>query len=105
MCFLPLAVVAQMPQPFNVTGKFGSMNAEVYLYYQSGSNKVLDSVKSANGAFEFKGDIVYPSVAALIVDHKGLGAQMLDFNTADKFIFYLDKGTINSRSSHGVFAW
>lgn len=103
VCLLPLAGFAQMPQPFNLTGKFGAMNSEVYLYYQTGSNKVLDSTKSVNGAFEFKGELVYPSVAALIVDHKGLGAQMLDFNTADKFIFYLDKGTINIQSPDSAF--
>ncbi|MFB9842259.1 TlpA disulfide reductase family protein [Mucilaginibacter ginsenosidivorans] len=103
VCLLPFAVLAQMPQQFNIAGKFGSMNSEVYLYYQAGSNKVLDSTKSVNGAFEFKGEIIYPSVAALIVDHKGLGAQMLDFNTADKFIFYLDKGTINVQSPDSAF--
>jgi peroxiredoxin len=101
--FLPLAALAQLPQPFNLAGKFGSMNSEVYLYYQTGSNKVLDSTRSVNGAFEFKGDIIYPSLAALIVDHKGLGAQMLDFNTADKFIFYLDKGATNVQSPDSAY--
>ncbi|HJP62447.1 MAG TPA: TlpA disulfide reductase family protein [Mucilaginibacter sp.] len=100
---LPLMAFAQMPQAFNVAGKFGSINAEVYLYYQTGSNKVLDSTKSVNGAFEFKGEIIYPSIAALIVDHKGVGGQNLDFNSADKFIFYVEKGTLNVQSVDSAY--
>jgi len=95
ICLLPFLAFAQSPQPFSVTGKLGKIDAEVYLYYQLGSNKVLDSAQCVGGAFEFKGDLIYPTVAALIVDHQKVGSQKLDYNVADKLIFYLDKGATN----------
>lgn len=100
---LPLITFAQSPQPFNVTGKLGSLNAELYLFYQLGSNKVLDSTKCVNGSFEFKGDLMYPSVALLIADHKNVGSAKLELGTADKLVFYIDKGTIQVQSSDSVY--
>src|SRR5476651_36323 len=92
---LPVMAFAQVPQPFNVVGKFGTLNAKVYLGYQLGSNKILDSAQSVNGSFEFKGDLIYPSLAILIIDYKGVGSDKLDVGAnSDKLIFYLDKGAI-----------
>jgi peroxiredoxin len=95
---LPLLAFAQSPQPFNVTGKLGALNAKLYLAYQLGSNKVLDSAQCVNGVFEFKGDLIYPSLALLIADYKGVGAGNLDVDKGDKVVFYLDKGTITLQS-------
>jgi peroxiredoxin len=101
---LPVLAFAQVPQPFNVTGKFGSLNAKIYLGYQLGSSKILDSAQSVNGSFEFKGDLIYPSLAILIIDYKGVGSSKLDVGTnADKLIFYLDKGTINLKSPDSAY--
>jgi thiol-disulfide isomerase/thioredoxin len=101
---LPVLAYAQVPQPFNVVGKFGNMNAEIYLGYQLGSNKILDSTKVVNGSFELKGDLIYPSLAILIVDYKGLGSNKLDVSaTSDKVVFYLDKGTINMQSPDSAY--
>jgi len=75
---LPVLAFAQVPQPFNVVGKFGKLNAKVYMGYQLGSNKVLDSAQAVNGNFEFKGDIMYPSLAILVIDFKGVGVNKLD---------------------------
>lgn len=101
---LPMLAFAQVPQPFNVTGKFGSLNAKIYLGYQLGSSKILDSAQSVNGSFEFKGDLIYPSLAILIIDYKGVGSSKLDVGTnADKLIFYLDKGTINLKSPDSAY--
>ncbi|MBS1524238.1 MAG: AhpC/TSA family protein [Bacteroidetes bacterium] len=100
---LPLLTMAQVPQPFTVTGKFGNVNAKVYMAYQLGSNKVLDSAQIVNGSFEFKGDLIYPTAAALIVDHQNVGAQKLDMRTADKLVFYLDKGIINITSPDSAY--
>lgn len=100
---LPLAVFAQIPQPFNVVCKLGNLNAKVYLGYQLGSNRVLDSAQSVNGSFEFKGDLIYPSLAEMVIDYKGVGAQKIDDNTSDKLIFYIDKGTTNIASPDSVY--
>ena len=104
MLSLPMLAFAQVPQPFNVTGKFGSLNAKIYLGYQLGSSKILDSAQSVNGSFEFKGDLIYPSLAILIIDYKGVGSSKLDVGpNADKLIFYLDKGTINLKSPDSAY--
>jgi peroxiredoxin len=104
MLSLPVLAYAQVPQPFNVVGKFGKMNAKIYLGYQLGSNKILDSAQVVNGSFELKGDLIYPSLAILIVDYKGVGSGKLDVGpTSDKLVFYLDKGTINLQSPDSAF--
>ena len=101
---LPVLAYAQVPQPFNVVGKFGKLNARVYLGYQLGSNKVLDSAQAVNGSFEFKGDLIYPSLAILVIDFKGVGVNKLDVGpNSDKLAFYLDKGTINIQSPDSAY--
>jgi peroxiredoxin len=104
MLSLPVFAYAQVPQPFNVVGKFGNINAKIYLGYQLGSNKVLDSATAVNGNFEFKGDLIYPSLSILIVDYKGVGADKLDVGpTSDKLVFYLDKGKITLQSPDSAY--
>ena len=101
---LPVLAFAQVPQPFNVVGKFGNLNAKIYLGYQLGSNKILDSAQAVNGNFEFKGDLIYPSLAILVIDFKGVGVNKLDIGpTSDKLAFYLDKGTINMQSPDSAY--
>jgi peroxiredoxin len=99
----PLLALAQSPQPFTVTGKIGTANTKLYLAYQLGSNKVLDSTQCVNGSFEFKGDLMYPSMALLIADYKNEGAAKLDTKNGDGLIFYIDKGTINIQSPDSVY--
>jgi peroxiredoxin len=106
LCLLltaPLFAVAQTPQPFTVTGKLGTLNTKLYLAYQLGSNHVLDSARCVNGSFEFKGDLIYPSMAFMIADYKNVGAAKLDSKSGDALIFYLDKGTINIQSADSVY--
>jgi peroxiredoxin len=101
---LPVLAFAQIPQPFDVVGKIGNLNAKIYMGYQLGSNKILDSAQAVNGSFEFKGDLIYPSLAIMIVDYKGVGANKLDAGpAADKLSFYLDKGTINMQSPDSLY--
>ena len=100
---LPVMAFAQIPQPFNVVGKLGNVNAQIFMGYTLGSNKVLDSAKIVNGSFEFKGDLIYPSVAELVVDYKSVGSSKIDDNTADKLVFYIDKGTIKLQSPDSVY--
>lgn len=100
----PLLALAQIPQPFNVVGKFGNLNAKIYLGYQLGSNKVLDSAKAVNGNFEFKGSLIYPSLAILVIDFKGVGVNKLDVGpNSDKLAFYIDKGTITLQSPDSAY--
>jgi peroxiredoxin len=101
---LPVMAFAQVPQPFDVVGKFGSLNAKVYMGYQLGSNKLLDSAQAVNGAFEFKGDLIYPSLAILIIDYKGVGSSKMDVGAnTDKLVFYLDKGKMNIQSPDSAY--
>lgn len=101
---MPLLALAQIPQPFNVVGKFGNLNAKIYLGYQLGSNKVLDSAMAVNGNFEFKGNLIYPSLAILVIDFKGVGVNKLDVGAnSDKLAFYLDKGTITLQSPDSAY--
>lgn len=100
-CALPILTFAQTPQAFTIDGKLGNLNAQIFLLYQVGSNKILDSAKVVNGAFEFKGDLIYPSFGELIVDNKSEGSAKLNEASADKLIFCFDKGptTIQSPDS------
>jgi peroxiredoxin len=99
--FIGVESFAQTPQPFTVNGKIGSSNAKIYFGYQLGSNKVLDSTVMVNGSFEFKGDLIYPSQAILIIDYDKKGVNKLDVQKDDDIIFYIDKGvtTITSQDS------
>lgn len=100
---MPVMAFAQVPQPFNVVGKLGNVNAQIFMGYTLGSNKVLDSAKIVNGSFEFKGDLIYPSMAELVVDYKNLGSSKIEDNTADKLVFYIDKGTVKLQSPDSVY--
>lgn len=101
---MPIVALAQVPQPFNVVGKFGTLNAKIYIGYQLGSNKILDSAQSVNGSFEFKGNLIYPSLAVLIIDYKGIGSDKLDVGAnSDKLVLYLDKGTITLKSPDSAY--
>jgi len=98
----PLTAFAQEPQSFEIKSKIGDLNApsRAYLLYQLGANKVVDSAIIAKGSFDFKGQILTPTNALLVIDHKGVGLEKLD-STADVLSFYIDKGefSINSADS------
>src|SRR5579859_4159385 len=100
---LPVFAFAQNAQPFIISGKLGTLNAQVFLLYQVGSNKILDSAKVVNGAFEFKGDLIYPSFGELVMDYKTAGSSKLDEATADKLVFCFDKGTTTIQSPDSAY--
>jgi peroxiredoxin len=91
--FLPLLAVAQTPETFVIKSKVGNLNApaKAYLIYQLGANRVVDSAQITNGNFDFSGQVMSPTSAFLVVDHKGIGFTKLD-STADVLSFYIDKG-------------
>jgi len=103
VALLPLAVFAQDTAPFAIKGKVGNFNfpARAYLLYQLGANKVIDSALITNGSFEFKGNIINPTNAYLVLDRKGIGFARLD-STADVLNFFIDKGEIAVNSDDSL---
>jgi thiol-disulfide isomerase/thioredoxin len=95
IAMLPLTAIAQNPQPFVLNSKLGNLNApaKAYLIYQLGANRVIDSAAITNGSFVFKGNVMNPTNAYLVIDHKGVGLDKLD-SAADVLTFFVDKGEI-----------
>ncbi len=102
IALLPLMAFAQEPQPFLIKSKVGNLNApaRAYLIYQLGANRVIDSALITNGSFTFKGQVINPSSAVLVIDRNGVGLNSLD-TSADNLNLYVDKGEfeINSKDS------
>ncbi len=102
IALMPLTTLAQVDGPFSINGKVGNLSApsRMYLLYQLGANRVVDSAFFANGAFSFNGQINNPTNAYLVIDRKGVGFSKLD-STADVLSFFIDKDkmTINSPDS------
>lgn len=73
---------------------------KVYLNYVSGKDRHTDSTTLINGVFQFKGTIVEPVKAQLLLDVKGVGLSKLG-SDADVLTFFLDNGeiTLNSKDS------
>ena len=103
VALLPLLAFAQEPQPFLIKGKVGAFNApaRVYLIYQLGANRVIDSAQISNGSFNFKGQIVNPTPAFLVIDRKGAGLNALD-STVDNLSLFIDKGEFAVTSPDSV---
>jgi peroxiredoxin len=92
---LPSLAFAQDSKTFTINGKTGNLNApaKVYLLYQFGANKVVDSSAVVNGSFTITGTMFEPGNAYLVVAHKNEGLTKLDKLT-DVLAFYLDKGSM-----------
>jgi peroxiredoxin len=90
---LPYMALAQTPETFLIRSKIGNLGApsRAYLIYKVGANQVIDSAIITAGSFDFSGQIMNPSNAVLVIDHKGVGFEKLD-STADVLNFYIDKG-------------
>jgi peroxiredoxin len=103
IALLPLAVAAQNPAQFVINSKVGTLNApaRAYLIYQLGANRQIDSAMIVNGSFVFKGDIMYPTNAFLVIDRKGVGLSKLDSAT-DALSFFIDKGEIKINGTDSV---
>ncbi|WP_214072170.1 TlpA disulfide reductase family protein [Mucilaginibacter sp. dw_454] len=98
MALLPTLAFAQTAPAvngsFTVQGKIGTVTtpAWVYLMYQAGANKVIDSTLIVDGHFIITGSLPNPSNSLLVLDHKGVGIAKLG-NAPDMLEFVLDKGT------------
>lgn len=110
---LPVMALAQTPDTFTINGKIGNTGApaKVYLSYQLGANSVIDSADVVNGVFSFKGTMLNPVNATLVVDYKGVGIEKFAqqyadgralSNNADNLSFFIDKGTLTITSKDSV---
>ena len=102
---LPSLVFAQdISQSFTVNGKVGNLNkpAVAYLFYRFGANKVVDSAVIVNGSFSITGNITEPNMAALVIDHKGVGIEKLG-KDADALQLYLEKGSMLVTGKDSVY--
>lgn len=114
---LPLATFAQTTDTFIINGKLGNVTtpAKAHLFYQLGANKVTDSADVVNGAFTFKGEIINPVNATIVINYKGLPLDKfletaykyadngaLISKTADDLDFFLEKGTITITSKDSI---
>jgi peroxiredoxin len=100
IALLPLMVFAQSEEiPFSIKSKVGNFNypARAYLLYQVGANRMVDSAEITNGSFNFKGTIINPTGALMVIDAKGAGIARLD-SSADNLSFYIDKGDFSITS-------
>jgi peroxiredoxin len=88
---------------FTLNGKIGTLDApaKVYLTYRSGESAVLDSAIVNKGVFVFKGKVAGPTMARIIVAHKGEGLRKLG-RAADNAIVYLEPATINLTAKDSV---
>lgn len=103
IAFSPLLAFSQTPETFTIKGTVGHLNgpAKAYLIYQLGANRVVDSAQINNGNFDFKGQVLNPINAYLVVDHKGVGFDKLD-SAADVLSFYVEKGDFALSSPDSV---
>ncbi|QJD97060.1 AhpC/TSA family protein [Mucilaginibacter robiniae] len=93
--FLPLAVAAQTPENFTLSGKLSNITQplKAYMVYQYGATNVIDSATLVNGSFQFSGQVLNPVNAVMALDHKGVGFSHLN-GRDDILSFYLEKGNI-----------
>lgn len=101
LTLLTLSVQAQ--EQFTIKGKTGSAGApgKAFLLYKNGRDIITDSAHLRNGAFEFTGNLKEPTLARLIVDHKGVGFAQTPQN-ADMIMMYLEKGIIHIQAVDSV---
>ena len=110
---LPAITFAQTTDTFTIDGKLGNVGApaKIYLSYQLGANSVIDSADIVNGVFSFKGSMLNPVNATLVVDYKGLGIEKFTqqysdgralSKNADNLNFFIDKGTLTITSKDSV---
>ena len=98
----PAFVFAQQGD-FTLNGKIGALDApaKVYLSYRSGESAVMDSAVVNKGAFVFKGKVAGPTMARVLVAHKGESLKELG-RSADNAVVYLEPATINLTAKDSV---
>ena len=88
---------------YTLNGKIGTLNApaKAYLNYVAGGKQVMDSTVISKGAFAFKGAVNGPTMARIILDHKGEGLKKLG-RAADNIVVYLEPASITVSAKDSV---
>ena len=88
---------------FTVKASVGHASApgKAFLLYRDGTKIVTDSASLTDGKFTFAGHIEEPTLARLIVDHKGVGFAATT-NSSDMTMMYLDKSEIKIAAKDSV---
>jgi peroxiredoxin len=102
MGLVPAAVWAQS-STFTLKAKIenAAAPAKAYLIYRPDDKEVRDSAVVDKGAFEFRGKVIEPIKAQLVLDHKGEGLEKLGPD-ADVVRLYLEKGEISLAAKDSV---
>lgn len=101
LVLLPLAMQAQDIFTVKATVGHDSAPAKAYLLYKNGKEIVTDSAVITKGAFQFTGAIPGPTLARIIVDHKGDGWMKVNAQS-DMTMMYLEKGVIRLISADSL---
>lgn len=98
-----MSYTTQAQEAFTIKAKTGTAStpAKAYLLYKNGDDIITDSVSLHKGAFEFKGMLKEPTLARLIVDHKGEGFAKTT-GASDMTMMYLEKGVIHINAADSV---
>ncbi|QNK61985.1 redoxin domain-containing protein [Pedobacter sp. PAMC26386] len=98
----PAFVFAQQGD-FTLNGKIGTLDApaKAYLTYRSDVGAVIDSVVVHKGEFVFKGKVDGPTMARVLVAHKGEDLAKLG-RSADNAVVYLEPATINLTATDSI---
>jgi len=102
LLLIPLGLKAQFS--FTIQGKVGKIDApsKVYLTYTQYGAQRADSLIMKDGAFTFTGRVDVITMAALVMDYKGVGLRSLNQKSKiDVITLYLVEGTttVNSPDS------
>jgi peroxiredoxin len=99
---VPLQLWAQNSN-FTLNAKvgLGGAPAKAYLQYQIGNQILTDTASLVNGTFKFSGTIPGPTLANILLDHKGEGLAKLG-PAADIGIVFLEKGDIGLAARDSV---
>ncbi|TCC96861.1 TlpA disulfide reductase family protein [Pedobacter psychroterrae] len=99
---IPMQLLAQNSN-FTLTGKVGQGGApaKAYLQYQVGNQIWNDTATLVKGIFKFKGEVQGPTIANLVIDHKGEGLAKLGA-AADVAAVILEQGQISLTAKDSV---
>jgi len=88
---------------YTLNGKIGTLNApaKAYLNYMADGKQVMDSTVISKGTFAFKGAVNGPTMARVILDHKGEGLKKLG-RAADNIVVYLEPAAITVSAKDSV---
>jgi len=102
LLFAPMCLMAQKGD-YTIKGKVGVITApaKVYLAYRTATVNFIDSTTITNGLFEFKGTVVDPIKATILLNYNGSGMRG---KSVGMLAIYLEAGTINISSADSLKA-